>query len=302
MTEPVNPFAVPHHRQGAVLPLCPYRWPEHDDLYVDVCGSAAAFEQALGEFDDFGHLVEGGYVLVSGESGCGKSAMVNRLADRVRAGLGGLGLRTGVVDLTAVLEDQEESIDQRMELVCGLLPGELRAAGLLRQGAEALWTQNPNPRLVFPQLSTALEPGTAVVVLLPTPGDLILEVVRYARTLSSARVVFVTESAMLGDRLLEIEERLEGFRPAVVVQMRTLTEADVARYVADRLGRHAPGSCPGITPGGLAALRSMCPSIKTLQKVAHGTYRMVGSATADLGPEDFHRFRARQLARRGRQA
>ncbi|WP_156757257.1 hypothetical protein [Actinokineospora pegani] len=301
---PATPFLVPRFEHVPMRPLRPFDHPEQDGFYVDVCGSTAAFASAMSAFGDFGELVEGGYVLVAGESGCGKTAMVNRLAERVRAGLARHNLRAGVVDMTAVLEDQERSVDQRMLRVCHRLLPLLRKADLLRQGAEALWDRYDDPRLIFPELDTALEPGTAAVVLLPSPGDLKLEVVRYAKTLSSRRVVFLAESSMLGDRVVDIEQELEDFRPAVVVEMRTLTAEDVDRFVTDRLGRH-PGVFPGITREGLRRLSIMCPSVKTLQRTAHGTYKMVLEGDGDpvggraVDDEDFRRYQAEQLRRGG---
>jgi energy-coupling factor transporter ATP-binding protein EcfA2 len=290
-----------------MVPLRPFEHPEHDDLYVDVCGSTEAFAAAMAAFADFEHLAEGGYVLVAGESGCGKTAMLNRLADRVRSGLGRVGLRASVIDMTNFLEDQERSLEHRMTRVCQRLQALLGNADLLRRGAENLWARYDDPRLIFPELDTALEPGTAAVVLLPSPGDLKQEVIRFAKPLSSRRVVFLAESSLLADRLVEIEEELEDFRPAVVVEMRTLTPEDVDRFVADRLGR-GPGGYPPVTAEGLRRLSIMCPSVKTLQRTAHGTYQMLlrqggGSYPGEgyaVGAEDFRRYQAEQLRRGGR--
>ncbi|EWC59573.1 hypothetical protein UO65_5114 [Actinokineospora spheciospongiae] len=305
--KPVNPFVVPHFDRGPLRPLRPFEHPEHEGFYVDVCGFAAALDWAESAFDDFTELARGGYVLVAGESGCGKSAMVNRLADRVRAGLVGIGLRAHVIDLTAAVEEQERSVDQRVNLVCKrLLPALQRNAGLLRPGAAALWQHNDDPRLIFPELETALEPAAAAVVLLPTPGDLVLEVVRYAKMFSSPRVVFLAESSLLGDSLMEIEEELEDFRPPVVVQMQTLSARDVDRFVDDRLSRHAgSGVYPRVSPEGLRTLAMISPSVKTLQRAAHGTFKMLRDQGADYSPayavtaEDFRRWLAGQLGPRG---
>ncbi|WP_026421927.1 hypothetical protein [Actinokineospora inagensis] len=283
-----NPFVPPQRRVSkAMLTLRPIDDAAHDHHYVDVCGTARAYQRFAGPTEDETteppEVVEdivstGGYVLVVGESGCGKSALVNRCAWWARNALvGGLADRVVLADLRRhALALESASINTRVGWACGRLVRTLREERALVDPAAAE-LDSGDPDQILPELDGLLDPGVALVVLLPDHLDLHREVHVYASGMLSPRVLYLAESALLTDaEVRRIEVELEDSTPPIVLRLRTLTRADVVRFVDDRLHRHrAAGRYPRVVADQALTELVHTKSIKTLQRTLLGTFEML---------------------------
>ncbi|NUT46603.1 MAG: ATP-binding protein [Saccharothrix sp.] len=278
MTAPrVNPFPLPGWESTPMRPLSPWHRPAHRAYYVPVDGSERAFRKFRDEMGDLTGLLEyGRLVLVTGESGCGKTALVNRCADWVVGELAALGLRGVVLDLTGCLPtDQEWSIDRRTAEVCDRMFDLLLDHEALRPESEGrLSADREVPRRVFPRLGRALHDDLALVVLLPSPNELVDEVIRYARTLNSAKVLFLAETAYLStDEVADLVRQLESWVPPITLHLGPLDPGDAERFTKDRLARHAEaGSYPRMSDDAMELVAKLCQTVAMLQRYLHGTY------------------------------
>jgi hypothetical protein len=299
--EPVNPFPLPGWESTPMRPLRPWHRQEHRAYYVPVDGTESAFQQFQQEIGDLTGLLEyGRLVLVTGESGCGKTALVNRCADWVVGELAGLGMRGVVVDLTGCLPaDHELSIDQRAVEVCDRMFDLLVDHDALRvEAADRLAGDRDVPRRVFPRLGRSLRAEIALIVLLPSPNELVDEVIRYARVFSSAKVLFLAESAYFGpDEVADVVRQLETWVPPITLYVGPLDPGDAQRFAEDRLSRHAEaGRFPGLSDDAIELVAKHCQSIAMLQRFLHGTYQHklgsgLGYSEADqVSVEDIRAF------------
>ncbi|MBM7776110.1 GTPase SAR1 family protein [Actinokineospora baliensis] len=274
-----NPFVPPQRRVSkAMLTLRPIDHPDHDDHYVDVCGSARAYQRLVGSPDVVEDIVTtGGYVLAFGESGCGKTALVNRCAHWAREALReALDARVVIVDLRKhALALESSSVATRIGWACQRLVRALRdEKALVDPAAPELDSEDPDQ--ILPELDSLLDPSLALIVLLPDHLDLVREVLLYASGMLSPRVLYLAESALLTDaQVRKIELDLEDTRPPTVLRLRTLTRPDVLRFVADRLDRHrGAGRYPGLTDATVTELVTT-GSVKTLQRTLLRTFEML---------------------------
>ncbi|MFD0200941.1 MULTISPECIES: ATP-binding protein [Saccharothrix] len=278
MTAPrVNPFPLPGWEATPMRPLRPWHRQAHRDYYVPVDGTEAAFEHFRHTMGDLAVMLEyGRLALVTGESGCGKTALVNRCADWVVGELERRGMRGVVLDLTGCLPtDRELSIDERTAEVCDRMFDLLVDHGALRQDSEdRLASVRDVPSRVFPRLGRALRDEVALVLLLPSPNELVGEVIRYARTLNSAKVLFLTESAYLGtDEVADVVRQLETWVPPISLHVGPLDPGDAQRFAEDRLTRHAgTGTYPRLSDDAIKLVEKHCQSVAMLQRFLHGTY------------------------------
>ncbi|WP_433262768.1 ATP-binding protein [Actinosynnema sp. CS-041913] len=274
---PINPFPLPGWERTPMRPLRPWERKAHRDYYVDVDGAESAFQEYQQEIGDLtGVLEDGRLVLVTGDSGCGKTALVNRCADWTVLELRKRGMRGVVVDLTGCLpEDEELSIQERAVQVCDQLFDQLVDTQALRQTAvDELRGDRDNPQRVFPRLGRALAEEVVLMVLLPSPNELLDEVIRYARQLRSPRVLFFAESAFFGvDDIAELVRRLETWVPPITLLVGKLDDGDPERFADDRLLRHSEvGIYPQLSDQAVELLSRICQSVAMLQRILHGTY------------------------------
>ncbi|MGW5052094.1 hypothetical protein [Actinokineospora sp. NPDC004072] len=282
--EPLNPFALPGVEFGAVRTLRPHEDDTHAHLYVDVGGAHAAFHAFRSGYE-VGNIPErGGFLLVVGDSGCGKTAMVNRCVHHLVTALDGVVERVVVENLERVLPSpfdlsNQLSIAERIKTVCNelfhvlgtrkVVDGDVVEA-LEKAGREKgyLWALR--------RLHEALHPGTAVIVRLPTPGDLVDEITSYAFSATSAGVLFVGETSSLqGDHLDHLRYRVPAdSAPPVIVMVQPISAAEIRAFVDDRLTRSAAtGIFPSVDTSGLAYLAEHSNSIRRVQELCYTAYQ-----------------------------
>lgn len=274
----LNPFLTPGYDRTPMRPLCPWRHPEHDDYYVELDNAGPAFDTfvegvSLDALDDEGQLT-----LVTGESGCGKTALVHRCADWFARKLReDRTLDSAVIDLTNALNGRPQmAIEDRLAAVCQELLTELRVRGLVRPDAfDDLGPDRTNPDVVFRTLPSAVTEGTVLIVLLPTPGELPHEVFRYTKLAgSSRRTLLFAESALFDEEDLERIVLLhETWAPPITPRVGELRPGDVRGFVLDRLDRYSDvGIYPRMSPETMDTLAGMVNSVGRLQRTLHGTY------------------------------
>lgn len=286
MTKPwFNPFPLPGWQRTPMRPLCPWKNSRHRDFYVRVDDADFQFEDFTLQMGDLSALLtEGRLVLVTGESGCGKTALVHRCADWVIQEVDrqrenrelGPSARGLVLDLTGCLPDgPAQSIEDRAAHVCDELFGRLVDNEALRpQAVEQLNPDRDTPRRIYPRLGAALAEDLVLVVLLPTPGELAAEVVQYARAFAGPKVLFVAESDMLdAEEVADIVRQLEAWVPPLTLHVGALQEGDARRFVDDRLQRHSKvGGYPRMSDEAVEFLAGWAKSVAQLQRTLHGTY------------------------------
>ncbi|WP_285507139.1 hypothetical protein [Actinokineospora sp. NBRC 105648] len=300
---PVNPFALPALEHYEVGVLQPHLVAEHEHLYVDICGGGGAFKEFTAAFDVPGAREHGGFVLVVGRTGSGKSALVNRCAAHLRDRLDELGLRTTVLDLAPVLPSVFDPRDalSRKERIAGVgaeLLSRLHELHLLKPGAEHSAADSRGYPWLLRRLHTVLAARTAVVVLLPSPGDLVDEVTEYAYACGSPRVVFLAESdRFFPEHIAHIRQAPSTRLPPTVVTLRQIQAHEVRLFVDDRLTRAAErGTFPYVHEDAFTFLPRRCRSVKRLQEVLFKTYQArldagAGYTATDVVTiSDFQRF------------
>jgi energy-coupling factor transporter ATP-binding protein EcfA2 len=271
----INPFQVPAG-WPPVRPLCPWQEAEHHDYYVEVDSTERAFQDFTREMAECATLLrEGHLALVVGDSGCGKSALVNRCAYWVQNELSGSRTRCEVIDLTTTLAAQpQKSIDDRMSLVCDRLVIELMSRdGLLRTGAQtALISDRTIPGRIYFGLPSALQPDVVLVILLPKP-EVAEEMIRYG-SLAGGRMLFMAESEMLdAAEVRTIVEALEQRVRPIVLSVGQLRPDDVRTFAYDRLNRHSTKGCyPALTEEAMTRFAKWVQSVRELQQAFHGAY------------------------------
>ncbi|MFD9738275.1 AAA family ATPase [Umezawaea sp. NPDC059074] len=296
---PLNPFPLPGWSRTPMRPLCPWKNSRHRDFYVRVDDGDFQYDDFAQQMGDLSALLaEGRLVLVTGESGCGKTALVHRCADWVvrevdrRRDAGELGpaARGLVLDLTGCLPDgPARSIEDRAAHVCDELFGRLVDNEALRPQAIAqLAPDRDTPRRIYPRLAAALAEDLVLVVLLPTPGELAAEVVQYARAFAGPKVLFMAESDLLDpEEVADVVRQLEAWVPPITLHVGALEDGDVRRFVEDRLQRHSTvGTYPRMSDEAVDFLGGWAKSVAQLQRTLHGTYEHRLGRGLSFGEED----------------
>jgi hypothetical protein len=258
--------------------LCPWRHPDHRELYVAIDNTEQEFIGFVRKMGDLATLLEHGQlVLVTGESGCGKSALINRCADWASTKLKGLGWVSEVLDLTRTLNGMpQQSIENRLSSTCSALITELEMRGALRSDAVSeLRPDRDRPDQIFPRLHRALIDDLALIILLPNPGDLKNEVIRYAG-LARGRILFLVESAFLGERDVEAicHAQRDWIRP-ITLRVGVLNPGDVVKFVTHRLRiRSNQGIYPRMSETTMNFVADWLPSIAQLQLALSEVYEI----------------------------
>ena len=138
---------------------------------------------------------------------------------------------------------------------------------------EALAPNNSQPHRIYPYLTRVLKDDRVAIILLPTPGDLRNEVIRYAG-LARGRVLFLVESALLDeDDVTEILRAQRDGIPPIRLCVSSLRPGDVRKFASARLMHHSHrGSYPQMADGTLDSVEGMLRSVAQLQQTLFATY------------------------------
>ncbi|WP_405094441.1 hypothetical protein [Micromonospora sp. NBC_01412] len=267
---PPNPFAVPGLRRD-VDPLNPLRHRDHVHFYVPVDHTEESFEQCQEEFGDPSYLHhEGRLVLVTGERGCGKTALINRCAHWLREQLGKADLTAEVVDLTREARDNE-AIPQRRGNVCRALMDKLFELQLLT--TNLAYEMRDSPDDAYRNLPGCLERDQVLIVLLPPSADLTEELVYYGIR-APRRVVFFAETAYA----LPAEHRQALDRdspvPPVYLHVSGFDHRHADQFAQHRLDRLPAGTLPRLAPTALEDFidNGRLATIREMQWLLYGLY------------------------------
>lgn len=265
-----NPFAVPGlHRD--VDPLNPVRHDGHVSFYVPVDNTETAFRQFQVQFHDPSHLVDTGrLVVVTGDRGCGKTALVNRCAHWLKHQLATVGLHGEVVDVTREARENQPISERRLRVCTALVDKMYEQRWCV---SELYRDMRDRPDDAYRNLAGYLTAGLVLIVLLPRSADLTEELVSYAAD-ARRRIVFIGETSYgLPD---ERRHRLDhtGDAPAVHLTVSALGKRDASRFAEERLGRLPAGTLPRVAPNALddyTASRQRV-SIGEVQRLLYGMY------------------------------
>ncbi|GAA4413142.1 hypothetical protein ACFQV2_29820 [Actinokineospora soli] len=278
----VNPFAAPGIARGKARLLAPRADSTHDDLYVDVCGSGSAYRAFQDDFD-LGTVIEHGrMVLVVGDTGCGKTALLNRCLHHMDTILGGhfdKVVHLDFVDLIPWAYDPatELKIPERIELVARELFEQLDQEDALHTGSTALLEKalDRSYHFAFHRLNQCLVNGVAVVVHLPTPGEFVDEITAYAYSIRRPRIVYIAETSSLQtidyDHLRD--KAPSDKAPLVMVKLRLINTEEVHRFLeVRRAAAHGTGIFPTLADDCLPILRK-CRTIRQLEAICFKAYQ-----------------------------
>ncbi|MGX7824839.1 hypothetical protein ACTG9Q_07075 [Actinokineospora sp. 24-640] len=292
----LNPFALPGVQADSVRVLRPHEDGSHDELYVDVCGSEAAYARFHAEFNAGTVVERGGYLLVAGDSGCGKTALVNRCVFHMTRELAG-SATVVVKNLDWVLPApfdpaNQLSIPDRIRHVCDELFDVLHSDGLIYQGAQdelAKEAREKGNLLALRRLSNLLKPNIVLVVCLPTPDDLVDEITNYAYSGCAKRVVFVTETSSLQSEHFDHlrYKRPSHSVPPMIITLRPITSDEIQEFVRNRLTRcQGSGIFPGVDNSGLTYLARHTNSIRRVQELLFRAYQARMSTKTNYTTDD----------------
>lgn len=276
----INPFTVVHYHARPMRPLSPFEFPEHRDYYVDIDHCKEEFAKFQRRFAGMPMPLEAALpVLVTGDTGCGKSALLRRCADwlRQRLAQGDCGLDCEIIDLTWKLEATEHlAIPRRAAEVSDELCTELEVRELVEEGRrDELARIRHQPDRVYGLLRTGLRPDRAVIILLPSVRDLPDEVVKYVMY-PLDRVFFFMESAFLTEDDVElIVRRCERAITPILLRVGPLLKDDAMVFVKDRLSRHdGHGIFPRMSEADMHTLGQIPSlSVAQLQRDLHTAYQ-----------------------------
>lgn len=239
-----NPFTIPGRSESDGRPLCPWSHNQHEHLYAPVDHAESAFLEFQRVLTADGDLATAGrMLLVTGQEGCGKSALVHRAAWWAKAHIAAQaaaqpGAPAGtapahIVDLTTEYQPGEASA-VRVQRVMRLMLDEARQLNVLAQAElDGLDKREDDLTRALPYLSKALSRhGVTLLVLLP-PAEVPDDIRQYA---ASARphLFFFAESSYLSEP--EPGLSVNG-KPLVHLTVGLLEEADGWAFVDDRLRR-----------------------------------------------------------------
>ncbi|MDI6104016.1 hypothetical protein QLQ12_36045 [Actinoplanes sp. NEAU-A12] len=233
-----NPFALPG-RSDPFAALDPFAGDASEvlKLYVDVDHTEEAFQQFERAFRAPRELTGRGQLIVAmGESGCGKSALINRCAWHACTLLKNAGLEPLVVDVRDQGRDTENHV-QRIEQISKFLIRYLYRKQYLDITQTEYEELIKDPAAVFADLGLYLSGEETVVVVRLPRTELPTEITAWANK-THARLLFFAELRGEHDAAA-ISEQSRGAEqlPTVALEVKLLGLGHTAAFVRHRMER-----------------------------------------------------------------
>lgn len=281
----INPFLIPGSTNGdPIRPLCPWQ-PEsadHNDYYVDFDAAAASFEQFKNVVGDGSGLLSAGQlVVVAGQTGCGKTSMVNRCVHRVQVQLAAKSVDARVIQIGKLPEVL--SVEQRISETAMIFADSVLIEDVFNSTAPLvdITKRTEYSSALYRATSKQLKEKIALLVVLPPMKlidfreGLVSEIGQFT-AFASPRIVFFMEITVPDqadwDRLRQTVTSDE-----IRVAVHTLSSADCIRFGLDRLNRHRQdGDYPMMTDTTLGSIVTAARprSIKFVQRALHSVYEV----------------------------
>ncbi|MEO3812563.1 ATP-binding protein [Sphaerisporangium sp. B11E5] len=276
----VNPFALRgrDHPAGHLSPF-PGKGSEESGLYVDVGGASARFARFTEEFTPPDAAAgRGRLVVVTGDSGSGKTSLVDRCVDWLGRAAAERGWQAPAVDLREA-EAVALGTADRVRLVFRRLVASLAEEGAVpRRWVEELRVHEDDPPSGYRALGrVVLEQRRFAVVLLPS-CELPMELREYARLATPGVVLFLESSYPEVEREAESPPS-EG--RVLHLRMGRLGADDVRRFVEQRLRGRPPGTVPEISDEAMEAVVRTAPHLATVRQVQMLLHEMFDRAIAE---------------------
>ena len=266
----MNPYLVPGMEGRPLAPLCPFQVDEHEDYYVPVDHCQQAFEEFQELIGDV--AAQGGLVVTTGQRGCGKTSLINRCANWL----------SGQLDKAQIISLVDESsptdpIEYRLRHVFSCVLDDVRSRQLLdADQLKGLEDRTDNLELGYRQLSSLLDPGTVLIILLPHSEDLTKEIAHYAR-FTRPRLVFFAESSYPDNVDRRWKDIAEACRVTpLLLRVGPLSEGDGWRFARARQERSElhpdAGVYRRVSEETMQRVTALPMSIGQLQNLLHGVY------------------------------
>lgn len=284
MTSPakrINPFIVPHFEDGYMRPLRPFEHASHADLYLAVDDSQQQFDRFTQYVRNMRLPPEAGrLIVVTGDTGCGKSALINRcvhhLADRLRTA--SPAMSCPIIDVTSVLDtEQELTVSDRMDIACDEIVDDLRGRRLIGPDdlteLDMIARSKGHTNRTFKAIGRCMTADQAMIVLLPR-SELTAELIGYAKALRP-RIFIFAESAFLDDQDIDqVVRDTEMWTTPLHLRVGQLNPGDVRLFVQKRMTDSTQrGQFPRMRDGDIDTIASRYRSIAHLQREIARTFQ-----------------------------
>jgi energy-coupling factor transporter ATP-binding protein EcfA2 len=288
----INPFLIPGREDAPMSTLCPWKDAAHTDLYIEIDNYGPALADFQSQFTTLSLLEETSRLaVVTGESGCGKSALRNHCAHWLKGQLG--EPKCEIVDLSREIDlthkNQENrviDIRKRIAHVSERLVKRLAKLDLIDGAASDAFARAKTPDLIYADLATAMEnkgqPEVVLILLLPS-ADLPAEIEQYA-SMSGPRIVFFAESSYLRHpQLNSIVADNDMEVPPATMEVGALSSTDIKLFIETRYEQRAKdGVFPRLDDDILDQLTTTKDmSVARLQQHMTGLYTYTQKYTAD---------------------
>lgn len=265
----MNPYLIPGLESTPYAPLCPHLNDDHHTFYVPVDDTEREFCRFQDTMNSVGWLTERGrLVVVTGQTGCGKTSLINRCAAWLRDELAKAQL-TGEIFTLTDSGTPNQTIMLRMDQVVTDLVDNLRderrgvytrhidlLESRIRETREIQDTSDRQDRHAAMMdrvyrylLRDALPDDRVAIILLPPSSDLVAEIESYANFARHPRIVFFAETDRVDDLHRMWHTILTNDRTTpILLKVGLLNAGDSWTYALARQGSDsAGGSFPTVS-------------------------------------------------------